>query len=324
MPVRLARFGLPLLMAVMVLALRTGPSDAASAISVDKKNGAYGFCSGADDAWAALTCAEKKCRARGGRDCQVVDGCPTGGYGAIARDAKARIVGGACGMESEDAAKDAAMTRCGAPGRNCTLVESFKDGEPPIAAKEKAPGGGSAEATAKKAERAGKAAPGEPPEAGEAVKTEKKKSTAEAEKKPAAGAEKGEQAKGEEGNGEKANEALRKKREAMMDKLVGIWSSGKCVDKFWQIARLGGNRFRAHFVYEDGTEATEQFKVTWENQIMVLNWDTRLPQTSLQSDGSAPVRTYVEKVGSVTDASYTVIHNNYRNPQKGWVVHRCN
>ena len=101
---------------------------AASAVTKDAKTGAFGYCTGADDAYAAMTCAQQSCEAAGGRNCKVVEGCPTPGHGAVARDRGARAIGSSCGKQTVAEARSEAMQRCAAQGANCKIVEIFTDG----------------------------------------------------------------------------------------------------------------------------------------------------------------------------------------------------
>lgn len=316
------------------LAVAAGPRNAtaASVVMVDGKTGAYGYCK-ATKPGGALSCAERKCRAVGGRNCIALKGCPGTGYGAIAR--RGRKLGASCGKASAKKARQAAMSLC---GKNCKVVDSFLDGKPPVvrtaarpavkqvaptttpkraaqtATKPATPKTGKADAAKKPAEPKPEQGAGKPvslkPAATKA--SEKPVAAQPTEVKPAAPEKPAQTAS----LSHKEKVALRQQR--LADMFIGRWSSRKCAERFWEISKIEGRRYKARFWYDDvGMSGEDEFSVAFrEDDVIVLNWKAENPNKKSQ------VRNYVEKVVNLTEDSYTVFENNYRVNTR-WTVHRC-
>ncbi len=360
---------------------------AASAVTVHPKSGAFGFCTGADDPYAALMCARKKCEAAGGRDCQSIAGCPTQGHGAVARDRGARVVGASCGKKTVAEARTEAMQACVAQsGANCKIVELFSDAGGTSAAVDT---GQAAKASAASklasAPKTAVAAPDKPAPAQSSQASASRKAPSAAAAPPAAAAPQpvkpptkllaatppasdpasmqpaaGPSAKQSaavppartaetstdpsslkpqdksardsrtqsvvddlRARSERRQQALAPTTEEQIkraDMLLGVWSSQKCAEKFWRITKAGNKNYNVLVWHEDGQENTTSFRVTHEADVMVLTWNTRLPNAI---ENLKKGRRYVEKIGTIRDDSYTVVENNYKDFKRSWTVRRC-
>jgi len=113
-------------------------------------------------------------------------------------------------------------------------------------------------------------------------------------------------------------EADRQRQQALADKLVGRWSNKNCAERFWEISKIKGDRYRAMFwYYETGVTSEKEFTVKFANNVMELHWDTKNPNKEAEVDY------YIEKVRDIRDKSYIVFQNNYRNYDQPWEVRRC-
>jgi len=317
------------------VAVAAGPriAAAASVVMVDGKTGAYGYCK-ATKPGSALSCAEQKCRAAGGRNCIAIKGCPGTGYGAIAR--RGRKLGASCGEASAEKARQAAMSPC---GKDCKIVDSFLDGTPPVArtavkrvTPTVTPKGTVQTATKPAMPKTGKAVsakkPAEPkPEQTTGKPVSLEPATTKAAGKPAAAQPTGTRpTAAKPAAPEKpvrtANlshaEKVALRRQRLADMFIGRWSSRKCAERFWDIRKIEGRRYKARFWYDDvGMSGEDEFTVDFQDDdVIVLNWKAENPNKKSQ------VRNYVEKVVNLTEDSYTVFENNYRVNTR-WTVHRC-
>ena len=101
---------------------------AASAIAFDRETSTYEVAHNAQSESLAKSRAFDGCRQRGGRNCQIITSCATGGYGAVAmRRLPGRpieAIGAVCGasdgeqalqLAAQECNKHAVSNRCGRP-----------------------------------------------------------------------------------------------------------------------------------------------------------------------------------------------------------------
>jgi hypothetical protein len=100
---------------------------AGSAVAYDPQTGIYAYRYRLPSAEAAERAAMDSCRRRGGRACEVIVACESGGFGMVysrrTSGGKTVTIGASCGhathLEANDGAKAACNERLPAPSADC-------------------------------------------------------------------------------------------------------------------------------------------------------------------------------------------------------------
>lgn len=296
----------------MCEAIEGCPVEGFGAIAVDRRGGTVSGTCGLASAEQARAQALSRCAARGGNaeSCQIVANFQDGGT-AVAPEVKPR---------APQPVKQVAPTAPAAPRQQPEPAAGPepKPAQPPQQAARPAP----EKAAPPPAESGPRPVAPSPP--AKAAEPEAPAAPAEA-KEPKAPSETAvvkpidiEKAKPKEAPEQSIEEAERERQQAMADKLVGRWSNKNCAERFWEISKIKGNRYRAMFwYYETGVTSEKEFTVKFVDNVMELHWDTKNPNKE------ATVDYYIEKVRDIRDKSYIVFQNNYRNYNEPWEVRRC-